>query len=361
MKNPETKNAAKKEKKPTSKREATLEKAIDIADRVISALTVVFFVLLMLVGGYALLDSYLVYKSGSLPDDIAELKPSGLQNYTLASLQEINPDIVAWIRVDGTHMDYPVVRGKDNTEYLNRDYRKEHATAGSVFLDYRNDRLFNDRYSIVYGHNMRADLMFSDIKRFENKQFFATHRSGRLWVEGRIYRMEILYYAKFNAFDNDVYNLITYRNDNAEQLIDELKRGAVNVRDDDELTVGDKILLLSTCNTMGSNDRAVLVARLVLEAGDETVGDEGDLSRLEAEKEILKRKDGEASEETVEMAPEDKHWMLNGIVRQAALVALSILVVVIFVVLGVQRLKLAMKRKRKAEEDEKNKKKPENK
>ena len=321
MKNAGKSNAkptATKERKAQELRNARLERAIDAADGVISALLVVFFTLLMFIGCYALFDSYLVYKSGSLPDEIAELAPSGGESYTLANLQEINPDIVAWLRVDGTHMDYPVVRGKDNTEYMNRDYRREPATAGSVFLDYRNDRLFNDRYSIVYGHNMRADLMFSDIKRFENKQFFDTHRTGRLWTEGRIYRMEIVYYAKFNAFDNDVYSLISYRNDNQEKLVAELKRGAVNVRDGEELVPGEKILLLSTCNTMGSNDRAVLVARLVLEAGDETVGDESDLQRLEDEKEILRWKDG-SYDEVVEMAPEDKHWMVNGILRQAGL------------------------------------------
>ena len=338
------KSAEKNDAKTTGAQKEWPERAIDAADRVISALVAVFFVLLMFIGGYALFDSYLVYKSGSLPEDIVSLAPSEVNSYTLANLQEINPDIVAWVRVDGTHMDYPVVIGKDNTEYLNRDYRKEHATAGSVFLDYRNDRLFDDKYSIIYGHNMRADLMFSDIKRFENKDFFATHQTGTLWAEGRIYKMEIVYYAKFNAFSNDIYNLITYRNDNTEKLIEEFKRGAVNTRDGDELTTEDKILLLSTCNTMGSNDRAVLAARLILEIGDETVGDESDLQRLENEKEILRRKEtGEA--EVVEMAPEDKHWMLNGILRQAALVALSILVVVIFVVLGVKQFKLAMEKK----------------
>lgn len=336
-------------------RKRALEKAIDVADRIIGALTVLFFVLLIFLGGYALLDSYLVYNSGNLPDDIAAMAPDKLKSYTLTNLQEINPDIVAWVRVDGTHMNYPVVRGKDNTEYLNRDYRKEHATAGSVFLDYRNDRMFDDKYSIIYGHNMRADLMFSDIKRFENKQFFATHRTGTLWVEGRVYGMEIVYYAKFNAFSNDVYNLITYRNDNTAQLIEEFKEGAVNVRDGDGLTVDDKILLLSTCNTMGSNDRAVLVARLVLESGDEMVGSEKDLERLEREKEVLKRKDGRL-EEAVEMAPEDKHWMVNGIIRQAILVALSILVIAIFTVLGVKQFRLAVGRKHKAEKVEKTEK-----
>lgn len=338
--------------KNTEKRNRVAEKAVDIADRIIGVLVALFFALLIFIGGYALIDSYLVYKSGDLPDDIVELSPSNAQGFTLASLQEINPDIVAWVRVDGTHMDYPVVIGKDNTEYLNRDYRKEHATAGSVFLDYRNDRMFNDRYSIIYGHNMRADLMFSDIKRFENKDFFATHRSGKLWVEGRIYKMEIVYYAKFNAFNNDVYNLVTYRNDNTAQLLDEFKQGAVNTRDDAELTINDKILLLSTCNTMGSNDRAVLVARLILEDGDETVGDESDLRRIDDEKKILERKEN-SDDKVVEMAPEDKHWMLNGIVRQAILVALTILVIAIFTVLGVKQFKLAMTRKHKQNDKDK--------
>ena len=296
---------------------------------------IVLFLAAAGLGVYAIYDALKIRDGAELSSDIAGLAPVDGQEFNIHDLQEINEDIVAWLRVDGTHIDYPVVRGEDNTVYLNRDYKKEYATAGSVFLDYRNERDFKDQYSIVYGHNMRADLMFSDIKRFENRDFFMTHRRGTLYTALGTFQLDIMYYAKFSAFLNQVYNLITYRNDNRGMLLETFKDKATYEREL-ELLDTDKLILLSTCNTAGSNDRAVLLARARLMSGTEAIGDEGELERLDAEKEKLK-----AQEETTKHeSAEEVLWNIPLTTDQIMLVILAILVLLIFVVVGVQRLKI---------------------
>ena len=324
--------------------------ALGIFDRFLDVVTVVFFGLMILIGGYAIYDSYMVYDSATLADDILALAPNG-ENFALKDLQKINEDIVAWVQVDGTHIDYPVVAGKDNTEYLNLDYKGDYATAGSIFLDYRNSRLFEDDYSIIYGHNMRADLMLSDIKRFENTAFFNTHRVGTLWTGTGMYRLEFLYYAKFNAFNNRVYNLITYKDGRNEELAGVVKEFALNSRGGEF----DKLLLLSTCNTAGSNDRAVLLARMILVGGDTVVGNEGDLARMEREKQILEG-DDEAVQREAHI--ESQSW-LNGLqawfggwtLRDVLLFGLTIVVIIIFMVLAVMEMKRWLRRKKKSQKD----------
>ena len=161
-------------------------------NKIIEFLITIFFVLIILIGIYALYDNYLVQKGGELDEEIMSLKPIAKTDedkkevFYLDDLQEINPDIVGWITIDDTEIDYPVVKGKDNSEYLDRNYKHEYATSGSIFMDYRNDKNFNDQYTAIYGHHMNSNTMFTDIKKYENKDFFSKHLKGTLYTSNKI-------------------------------------------------------------------------------------------------------------------------------------------------------------------------------
>src|SRR5690625_1290954 len=72
-----------------------------------------------------------------------------------------NEDVVGWITVDGTQIDYPILQAEDNVKYLNRNFYHEESRAGSIFLDYRNDiQLDDERNIVVYGHRMKDGSMF---------------------------------------------------------------------------------------------------------------------------------------------------------------------------------------------------------
>ena len=86
-----------------------------------------------------------------------------------------NPDIVAWIYIEGTKINYPIVQGEDNSYYLKHLFSGEWNGSGCIFLDSRNDASFADRHSIIYGHHMKNGTMFTDLDKYKKQDFFDEH------------------------------------------------------------------------------------------------------------------------------------------------------------------------------------------
>lgn len=82
------------------------------------------------------------------------------------NFSDINPDYMGWIRIDGTKIDYPVVRGEDNEKYINTTFSGERNASGAIFMDYRCTNGFDSSFAILYGHNMKDGSMFAGLKRF---------------------------------------------------------------------------------------------------------------------------------------------------------------------------------------------------
>lgn len=149
-------------------------------------------------------------------------------------------EMVAWLKIDGTHIDYPVMQGGDNKWYLTHDYLGREAMSGSVFLDYRNRQDFSDDLSIIYGHRMNNDLMFSDVAKFADAEYFEEHRNGLLKTPNGEYELRVVAHNILSAEDN-AYEEVS---------------GA-------SLGLGSgKYLLLSTCNRSGRMKRDVLIMEI---------------------------------------------------------------------------------------------------
>src|SRR5699024_7945591 len=86
-------------------------------------------------------------------------------------LLEINQDIVGWITIDDTQINYPVLQSEDNIEYLDINYEDNVSGAGSIFLDYRNNINEPTRNILVYGHGMKDGSMFEDLIEFLHQDF----------------------------------------------------------------------------------------------------------------------------------------------------------------------------------------------
>lgn len=135
---------------------------------------------------YALWDNQQVYETArNVQEDLLALKPAVAENEADAvpgfeELQALNPDICAWITVDGTGIDYPVVQGETNLTYLSTDIYGESSLAGSIFLDSRNNREFTDRYNLIYGHHMDQHRMFGDLDLFKDGDFFQETTDAQL-------------------------------------------------------------------------------------------------------------------------------------------------------------------------------------
>ena len=240
-----------------------LNKIIRGIDGIISTIATSILLVLMAFGIYALYDVYDVYNSALLQEDIITLHPKEKSSeFDFSQLKEINSDIIGWITLNNTNIDYPILLGKDNTVYLNKNYKGEYSATGSIFMDYRNDS-FQDDYSIIYGHNMNANLMFGDIKNYKDYSFFKNHLDGVLYTEEGRFKLTVMTYAMTSAYDKEVYNLTNYKNGRNVEVMHHIQSIATyNNEEDFELKEGEKLLLLSTCDAQGVNERSILLTKI---------------------------------------------------------------------------------------------------
>ena len=242
-----------------------LNKFLELFNSLINLITMLFFSVLILFGLYAFYDSFHIVNGAKLPQEILTLRPNKKEekSFSLAELQNINKDICGWITIDNTSIDYPLVIGKNNLEYLSLDYTRKYSTAGSIFMDYRNSNDFTDNYNIIYGHNMKQGYMFSDIKKFIDLSFFNNHLTGTLYAVQGIYNIDIIYVARVNAFSNEIYNPILYKETKIDELINYFELNAIH-KNNTWIEPDAKLMLLSTCDVAGSSDRLVLLTKITL-------------------------------------------------------------------------------------------------
>lgn len=156
-----------------------------------------------------------------------------------------------WLTMTGTNIDYPVVQGRDNFEYLDKDLQRNFSPGGSLFLDYRNKPGFVDSFNVIYGHNMTGGRMFADLKEYYDQDFFDAHPDGMLFTPEQNYHLNVIGIYKADAYASGVYGR---RSVNSELLGTMLKckpQRKLNVR-------GRQILALSTCSTAMDDSRDVL-------------------------------------------------------------------------------------------------------
>jgi len=230
-------------------------------ENVVDMLSAALFLLLFVIGLYALLDIHAVNVSARMDKEVQDMAPDDTTITDIAELQKINPEIIAWIRIEQTKINYPVVQAKNNTKYLTRNYRGEYATAGSIFLDYRNNK-FKDDFSLVYGHRMDGLDMFGSISLFEDEEYFDQHPTGVLYTEDGIYDLEISDYAIVDINRSTLYNHDSNRNGQNTKVIKEINSFAKQSRDVD-IKKSDKIIVLSTCDKDSRHYRNVLLAKMV--------------------------------------------------------------------------------------------------
>ncbi|MDZ5254350.1 class B sortase [Clostridium sp. LIBA-8841] len=179
------------------------------------------------------------------------------------NLKDINPDYKFWIKVDGTNIDFPVVQGEDNNFYLHRNFNKEKSFSGSIFVDSEND-LNNDTNIVIYGHNMRNDTMFAQMKHFKNENFFNTNKYITLYRDGKKLNFEIFSVYLSNAKDLESQIKLNFPNEASyEAYLKEQVDKSLFKRADMDLKPDNKILTLVTCGYEFDDARIVVVAKEV--------------------------------------------------------------------------------------------------
>lgn len=160
-----------------------------------------------------------------------------------------NQDIIGWIQVEGTNIDYPVLYDTTyNMYYLNHSYKGTNTVYGSIFVLGENAGDFTDFNTVVYGHNMLNRTMFAQLHEFRKKEFFDSHGTITMYTPDRK-----LTYQVFAAYRRDNLNILANNDFSTEESRTEYINSiyahdaVANFKPEYQVTASDRILTLSTC------------------------------------------------------------------------------------------------------------------
>jgi sortase B len=209
---------------------------------------------------YALWDSKQIYNSADSSNYLIFKPTPENEGKSFKELQAINPEVIAWLTVFGTNIDYPITQGKDNIKYVNTNAEGKSSLVGSIFLDSENNADFCDFNNILYGHHMEKKAMFGEIGDFAEKTVFETHRYGNLHLDGKDKGIEFFAFVHADAYDSAVF-AANVEGEAKQVYLNGLFEKALYTRDI-SVTVDDRIILLSTCSSDSTNGRDILVGRI---------------------------------------------------------------------------------------------------
>lgn len=162
-------------------------------------------------------------------------------------LKSINPDIVGWIVMEGTQVNYPIVQGNNNSYYLNHSYDKKWSSFGSIFMDYSSSSDFSDKNTFIYGHHTRNGSMFGEIKKYMNINFYNEHPSFYLYTPTGNYIADIFSVYTDDAL-SDSYDQSFTSAEEFKQYIDKVtKKSKYNTGVDVDYE-NDRIISLYSCS-----------------------------------------------------------------------------------------------------------------
>ena len=243
--------------------------AARVGNRILSIMAGILILLMLSYGMYSLWDTYKIYANSFADEELLKFRPTddGEDNPTLKDLEKLNPDVKAWIQVPKTNIDYPVVQGQDDMEYINKNVYGEFELSGAIFLSCLNKDDFSDPYNLVYGHNMKNGGMFADVADFTNKEYFETHQKGKLYLTDATRKIRFFACMKVTAADAKIYHPDGYRKENLKDLLDYIQANSVQYRD---VNVADEnsLIALSTCSEAETNGRVVLIGNLEREVAE---------------------------------------------------------------------------------------------
>lgn len=176
------------------------------------------------------------------------------------NLKKINSDVVGWIKVNGTNINYPFVQSKDNKYYLTHSFNKSYNNAGWVFLDYRNNNI-NNRNTIIYAHGRTDKTMFGTLRKVLNNGWInntnnyvikiSTEKENSLWQIFSIYHIPTT---------ND-YLQTEFKDEREYQRFLKILKNRSNHNFNTSITSNDTILTLSTC--YNDSEKMVVHAKLI--------------------------------------------------------------------------------------------------
>ena len=179
-----------------------------------------------------------------------------------------NNDLIGWIRIDGTKIDFPVMQTPDDPEYyLRRDFNREHSTGGVPFMDVHSDIFMPTSNFMIYGHNMKNGSMFHDLIKYEDEEFYRDHETinfDTIYKGGQgVYQVVAAGYSQIYDKDSSKFKYYAYAGMTSEREYHEFVDGVKKLSCYDTGVVpeyGSQLITLSTCTNVSDEGRFFVVA-----------------------------------------------------------------------------------------------------
>jgi len=215
----------------------------------------------------------IVISSNFLIKDIFEYQKSNNSNIELIEqviteekkgidwqkLNKINNDIIGWIKIENTNINYPILKDNENLKYLKYSFDGQYNSNGAIFT--LNNNPFEDLKTTIHGHNMKNGIMFSELSKYMKKDFFTKNPTFYIYTKNQNYKAIIFscYSIGINIEENNIKSL------NFQEEIEYYKNSSVN----STKNIGEieKIVKLSTCSYLNSHtsptdQRYYIIAKL---------------------------------------------------------------------------------------------------
>lgn len=182
-------------------------------------------------------------------------------------LQEENSDIVGWLEIEGTSINYPVLQGTDNEYYMTHNYKKQKSKNGSIFLTKDYDWSIPSSNLLIYGHNLNNGMMFQELLKYAKEEFYKEHPIIRFTTNKEDTEYEIISVFKSRVYyktEKNVFRYYFFVNANSEAEYNEFVQNAkkASLYDIDKTAkFGDQLITLSTCSYHVEDGRFAVVGR----------------------------------------------------------------------------------------------------
>ncbi len=212
-------------------------------------------------------EENIVQDTSIIDIEIPEESPKRIEE--VKKLKEENGDIVGWLEIEGTNINYPVLQCTDNEYYMTHTYKKEYSKDGSLFLDTEYDWTIPSSNLLIYGHNNLNGNMFNDLEKFKEESFYLEHPTFKFTTVDEDCEYEIIavflsrvyYKSEKNVFR--YYYFINAKNQSEfENYVNNSKKASLY---DTGKTAkyGDQLMTLSTCSYHTTDGRLAVVAKKI--------------------------------------------------------------------------------------------------
>ena len=227
--------------------------------RTATKIIIICLAVIVLVSGwhlFTILKGY--YADRSVYENISEQAGDDID---FDALRKINPDVIGWLRYEGTIIDYPIVQGENNEMYLSMLFDRTWGGCGTLFADCITEAPFRQFNTIVYGHHMKDGTMFACLKELRDPEYCKKHPKLELITPEGKFDLQIWAFLNEPA-DSNIY-LTNIINEEEKQSYLDLTRSLASYITNIDVTTEDRLVMLSTCAYEFKDARYIIACKMV--------------------------------------------------------------------------------------------------